>query len=78
VVCSPYANTKTVFEKQSQRYVKVITDNVPEPVTAVSGFVLKSLYEKQVKVEVKTGIGDPSVSFSNIETNWGWKFNYSF
>lgn len=78
LMCFPYLNTKKNVENEANRYVRIINDSVPEPLAFVSGMLLKSLYEKRVQLEVKTGVGDPSVSISNGETNVSWKFNYKF
>lgn len=78
ILCRPYKNAKDVVKKETDKVMEVIKDTLPDSITAVSGFLLKCLYEQKIQLDVKTPIGSPGVSISSGETNLVWKFDYNF
>ena len=77
-VCGPYKETRKVVEKKANEMVKVVVETITPEVAAVSGFVLKSLYEKRISLEVKTSFGKPAVSIKNNETLFNWSIEHNF
>lgn len=77
-VCGPYIVAKDKASKEAEKVVKSINETITPEVTAVSGFILKSLYEKKFYIEVKTDYGKPAVSISNNQTIFNWSIEHNF
>ena len=77
-MCLPYIRAKKDVEKRGQEVVDTLNDYVPVEVSGITGVVLKSLYEQQIRLDVKTGFGEPGISISTKETLLKWNWEYKF
>jgi len=77
-LCGPYKEAKQNIEKKGDALAKEVVDFITPEAAAVSGFLLKSLYEKRISLEVKTSIGKPAVSITNNTTIFSWSIEHNF
>lgn len=77
-ICSPYYQTKETVRDTGIFIQKKVESTITPELSAVSGFLIKSLFEKKVKIEYKSQFGTPSVSIQDNNTKLEWVIQHNF
>lgn len=77
-ICFPYYQTKKNLEETSYSFQKKLESSLTPEISALSGFLLKTAFEKRIKFEFKSQFGTPSVSIQDNNTKVEWLIEHNF